>query len=481
MPFTIVLSECTFAKPCPYFISVQLDGSKRLRTEVSSATTTPVFDKAFRDTDFEPSVNSAEHQLTVEAFVVLQQEPQLLGSSTVTFVEPGVFNVTLIRRRGTDSEIPVGRLRIDVTAGGDESVQFVVFAWHAQIDADQPSLRLSCAVHQDDAACAAATRIATRSPPEWHERLTIETKRSWLARGVLRIQVQEATDDSKAIAWVEIPLKHVVPYNAYSLELECAPCDDRFPRASIFVTLGLLDQAFPHAARLAVGQLSLKLAAPRDEARLVALVQLVDRQFVDVAARTWIQEQTAPPPFPMEKCSIHDEGASSLPLNDRLEIRSEHSHRKPTRVATSIDGGTFAWNDDLESFPIARPGQVSPHSDVATYPAAVESAVIVVDFYALKSPGTEPEFLGYCMCPVPSDLSDEGVASRMPVYTIPLERDVAHQAVGECCLHVAVVSNDASGEQSSPRAALETYRAKRRPELVTETAWESIDESVRDR
>ncbi|KAH8056034.1 hypothetical protein JL722_7863 [Aureococcus anophagefferens] len=75
MSLSFRLLDCTFAKPCQYFISLQLDDhKKRLRTKVSDETAKPAFDQVFDLGDFEEDfaeLTGATRRLTLDAFVVL--------------------------------------------------------------------------------------------------------------------------------------------------------------------------------------------------------------------------------------------------------------------------------------------------------------------------------------------------------------------------------------------------------------------------
>ena len=88
------LSDMEFMQACQFYLSLQLDDNKkRLRTKVSEATKHPVFDEAFRTTDFEEDfaiigADSIERTLTLDVFVVLTKDDstsahELLGSVTV--------------------------------------------------------------------------------------------------------------------------------------------------------------------------------------------------------------------------------------------------------------------------------------------------------------------------------------------------------------------------------------------------------------
>ena len=125
---TIRLLDCTFAKPCQYFVSLQLDeNKKRLRTKVSAETDKPTFEETFRTLDFEEdfaimSPDRIQRTLTLDAFVVLARESataahQMLGSATVVLpdLSPRGRRAdagSRRRRRGRDVDLPWRRIRV---------------------------------------------------------------------------------------------------------------------------------------------------------------------------------------------------------------------------------------------------------------------------------------------------------------------------------------------------------------------------------
>ena len=124
---TIRLLDCTFAKPCQYFVSLQLDeNKKRLRTKVSAETDKPTFEETFRTLDFEEdfaimSPDRIQRTLTLDAFVVLARESataahQMLGSATVVLPDLSPRARRADAGRGDDAAAATWIFR------GDESV-----------------------------------------------------------------------------------------------------------------------------------------------------------------------------------------------------------------------------------------------------------------------------------------------------------------------------------------------------------------------
>ncbi|KAK7247749.1 rhodanase [Aureococcus anophagefferens] len=204
MSLSFRLLDCTFAKPCQYFISLQLDDhKKRLRTKVSDETAKPAFDQVFDLGDFEEDfaeLTGATRRLTLDAFVVLGREGassthQLLGTASVALpaapASPGAspprvehHNLTFTRKETkTNGEIPVGRFRLEIADGRaawDDRVVFPVGAldgaapvhgdlatYPAALDrARRPSLRptaLTLALRARRGASSARARCPSRA------------------------------------------------------------------------------------------------------------------------------------------------------------------------------------------------------------------------------------------------------------------------------------------------------------------------------
>ena len=128
------LSDMEFMPERQYYLSLQLDDNKkRLRTKVSEATKHPVFDEAFRTTDFEEDfaiigADSIERTLTLDVFVVLTKDDstsahELLGSVTVPLprFEPSdslqsetrSLSFTRLEKK-SNSQIDVGRFKLEM-------------------------------------------------------------------------------------------------------------------------------------------------------------------------------------------------------------------------------------------------------------------------------------------------------------------------------------------------------------------------------
>ena len=81
----ITIRDTTFQLPRQYFVSLQLDAGEKVRTEVCEV---PSETPAFHKNQFTFWVHgglSAEHNLTLGAFVVMEEgkEPQALGNCMV--------------------------------------------------------------------------------------------------------------------------------------------------------------------------------------------------------------------------------------------------------------------------------------------------------------------------------------------------------------------------------------------------------------
>ncbi|KAH8043659.1 hypothetical protein JL722_15085 [Aureococcus anophagefferens] len=182
MSLSFRLLDCTFAKPCQYFISLQLDDhKKRLRTKVSDETAKPAFDQVFDLGDFEEDfaeLTGATRRLTLDAFVVLGQRGRRrrtsLGTASVALpaapASPGRrprvehHNLTFTRKETkTNGEIPVGRFRLEIAAGAAGAAAPPGAAAGAAAAAATPRLgadRAQVVVHARSAAFAGAAGLA---------------------------------------------------------------------------------------------------------------------------------------------------------------------------------------------------------------------------------------------------------------------------------------------------------------------------------
>ncbi|KAJ1450444.1 hypothetical protein M885DRAFT_621649 [Pelagophyceae sp. CCMP2097] len=394
MACSLQLYDVQFAKQCPYFISMQIDGGKRVRTEVSAASAAPVFAKVFDLTEFEVANASGEHVLSLEAYVVLPRTeagafdaPQLLGTSSVQLFPDRAgavqHSLTFLRKR-ENADIPVGKLRLGIQVGAAAAPQdgpaelsaAVVVKLRRAKAAESAAYRVVVSTREAEARGPLASPSAE---PIWNSQLRLQLDPSSFDASTdesLRFELQAG--DGEVVGAASVDLKRLVAYNAYELSLQCTDAENAVV-ATLYVNVAPADPTLAYARRLFVGALSLTGADGSEARRLRAVVQLVDAKHVDAVLEAWEQR---PPTLP------GDESLDS-PLN---------AHRTSTLASevADVEGVIFWKKDDEAVFALEPPeGYDGAHPSVSTYPGRAGSMALVLEVYEEAS----FDFIGYAVVP----------------------------------------------------------------------------------
>ena len=474
-----------FMQARQFYLSLQLDDNKkRLRTKVSEATKHPVFDEAFRTTDFEEDfaiigADSIERTLTLDVFVVLTKDDstsahELLGSVTVPLprFEPSdslqsetrALSFTRLEKK-SNSQIDVGRFKLEMVEvrktpkprtpalsmqseasdlseinavtperPASDVVRLVVHARSATLgDAVDSELRLRCSTG-NQAAETAAQVCSAACTVVWNELLVLEAPRD----AELNISV---LGDGERNASIDV--NQLKPFKSYTLDL---PLEGPGGWAA-HVTVAAHDDA-SNVVYLLKPVLDLgPTKAPSGTA--IAVAQLVQRH---VLSKLSEERRQAPPLFPV----------TLRPPAEDYEGDEDIICRRPT-LYTEVAGGRAVWDDRSVVF-------------------AGDGDALLVDFYAGDGERGDltPAHVGFCVLDVPSSpTSEAGVPATVAVH------HRSGSQIGTCAARVRVEarSQPPATARTSATARSQTPSLLSRgltpgPQLASTTEWEAATPRV---
>ena len=467
----ITIRDTTFQLPRQYFVSLQLDAGEKVRTEVCEV---PSETPAFHKNQFTFWVHgglSAEHNLTLGAFVVMEEgkEPQALGNCTLSLgslgarliatSEPVVSNLTFMRRKGEADPLPVGKISVQVERAPTRAwLTVAARAAHGlpkRADGSAPTAQLNCSVQTQQVAPvsplgrdtdAAAGEIpvttvmgtaksavaAADCAPRWNEllELTDELAPASNSSNLICFEVMDVESDEhhEPIARFEVPLHLIVPYQSYSLLLECQsmvrippdepPADDAASppvdgvagsTSLLVVSISTRDRQaqYEHMLRLTNHKLELldgTLAGldADDGAEVVAVCELVVKHQIKTKVAMLRRGGSEAPHGPFTLFDL-----SRLEQNQK-DCSTLETYRKATlaapclKAATDGTGGgtpggglTMEWPNETLEFPLGAGFHHVSLPGARSYPESLEAGgddapMLLVRFFASGKAGAEP-------------------------------------------------------------------------------------------
>ena len=480
----ITIRDTTFQLPRQYFVSLQLDAGEKVRTEVCEV---PSETPAFHKNQFTFWVHgglSAEHNLTLGAFVVMEEgkEPQALGNCTLSLgslgarliatSEPIVSNLTFMRRKGEADLIPVGKISVQVQRPPTRAwLTVAARAAHGlpkRADGSAPTAQLNCSVQTQQVAPvsplgrdtdAAAGEIpvttvmgtaksavaAADCAPRWNEllELTDELAPASNSSNLICFEVMDVESDEhhEPIARFEVPLQLIVPYQSYSLLLECQsmvripsdepPADDAEsppPAAGVAGSTALLVVSISTRDRQAQYEHMLRLTSQKlelldgtlvgldadDGTEVVAVCELVVKHQIKTKVAMLRRGGSEAPHGPFTLCRAQRaDDRFSIDLSrlqqNRKNCSTLETYRKATLAApcrraapdrttgdgTPGSGLTMEWLNETLEFPVGAGFHHSSLPGALSYPESLEGSgddapILLVQFYASGKAGAEP-------------------------------------------------------------------------------------------
>ena len=420
MGLSVRLRDVTFAKALPYFVCAQLDKSKRARTEVSEASTGPVFRKVFDEFEIRDRV---EQELVLEAFCVVGDEDatQLLGSCLLRF--SGRREGTTVREVEflSSDDVAVGRACVEMRFSNNGRLkedkkdsfdcEFILQAHFAVMTGSPRRLRFVAATVRGSRASTEAAECDHEGVADWNENLSFRLSPSVFRDASVYLDVEDA-DSGKRLARTMIPFKRLKANEAYTLDL-------RWKQISVLVTL--FKQSPGHFSYFALSKLELRFKTP-PAGRIRAVVRLVDAAHVDADSGLWLRsDRNSVPSFPCLVAAAED-GAllTSIRVDDAGHLDGGSS-RKPTLLAACDDDGRVIF-DDTSAMTFAAPEK--------------KSFVAVVEIY-----DDNRHFLGWAMVPL---LKTPDFEASAPILRHESEAqsllDVDQRLLGHCTATFAMRS-----------------------------------------
>ena len=285
----VTITSATFARVANYFVAIQVNKGKKVRTEVSAGTEKPKFKKSQHILDVGAELTAdTTASLTLGAFVVLPSKnggkgnARLLGSVTYEVGDATVRllrgqtvpeDLSLVRKTG-DREVIVGKISVAISLVGvgdaidaknqDENTRVVDIIVHgaskikrrngggiptswveARIITEAQAKLIATyekstsddtieegasrkAVEESVPKRSAETRAQKSSEPSWNEIMSIAVADKNIEDGaILRLDVadQESLNSWSSLGGVSIPLTYIEAGHQYDLEIEMDEID----------------------------------------------------------------------------------------------------------------------------------------------------------------------------------------------------------------------------------------------------------------